>query len=134
MDKIPNNFHLLYELLNEELDIHIYFSIKSIININNPSKIYFYYYKLPYGFLWDKIKNNLILQKINIPDIYLKDIKLFFSKNKYIIIFKNLIEYGGIYLDINSICINPIKDLLKYNFVKSKNYEIICSEKIIYGT
>ena len=132
IDKIPNNFHLLYESLNEELDIHIYFSIKSIININNPSKIYFYYYKLPSGFLWDKIKNNLLLQKINIPDIYLKDIKLFFEKNKYIIIFKNLIEYGGIYLDINSICINPIKDLLKYNFVKSKNYEIICSEKKSY--
>ena len=132
IDKIPNNFHLLYESLNEELEIHIYFSIKSIININNPSKIYFYYCKLPSGLLWDKIKNNLILQKLNIPKIYLKDIKLFFEKNKYIIIYKNLIEYGGIYLDINSICINPIKDLLKYNFVKSKNNEIICSEKKSY--
>ena len=131
-NKIPNNFHLLYESLNEILDIHIYFSIKSIININNPCKIYFHYYKIPSGVLWNKIKNYLILYKINIPVNCLNDPKLYLKKHKYIIIYKNLIEYGGIYLDINSICINPMKELLKYNFVKSKNNEIICSEKKSY--
>jgi hypothetical protein len=127
--KIPNIFHLIYESKNIDFEPYIFFCIKSIIEINKPEKIYFYYNNLPRGKLWNKIENELILKKIDIPDNYVNSIDDFYIKYKKIIIYKNLIEYGGIYLDINSICISPLNDLLKYDFIKSNNDEIICSAK-----
>ena len=69
---IPNIYHFIYENNKylEDIDIFSYFSIKSILEINNPEIIYFNYINLPKGYLWNKIKNNLILQKIIIPKIY----------------------------------------------------------------
>ena len=127
--KIPNIFHLIYESKNIDFEPYIYFCIKSIIEINKPEIIYFYYNNLPKGKLWNKIENKLNLKKIDIPNNYLNNIDDFYIKYKKIIIYKNLIEYGGIYLDINSICINPLNNLLKYDFIKSMNDEIICSAK-----
>lgn len=128
-NKIPNIFHLIYESKNIDFEPHIYFCIKSIIEINKPEIIYFYYNNLPTGKLWNKIEDNLNLKKIEIPNNYLNNINDFYKNYKKIIIYKNLIEHGGIYLDINSICIKPLNHLLKYNFIKSNNDEIICSIK-----
>ena len=130
MLKIPNIFHIIYDKDNyKDIEVYIFFSIKSFIEINRPNEIYFHYISIPNGYLWNKIKDNLILKKIIVPKKYENNKLLFIEKYKYVIIYKKLIDYGGIYLDINSISINPINNLLKYNFVKSKNNEIICSEK-----
>jgi len=139
---IPNIFHFINEKIynNEHGDIEVYkyFSILSAFNINNPKKIFYHYYNLPNGFLWEKLNNILkdkfILIKINIPNTFKNNIKNFFLKFKLILIYQILKAYGGIYLDINSISINPINILLKYNFFKSKNNEIIGSEKESYMT
>jgi hypothetical protein len=48
------------------------------------------------------------------------------------LIFNNLYNFGGIYIDLNSICINPIKNILKHNFAKTKDNTIIYSEKKSY--
>ncbi len=130
---IPKYFHFFYnnDIIND-IEDYIYISIKSFIEINNPSKVYFHYFNLPSGNLWNKIKDNLILNKILIPKKYNNNINYYFEKYKKILIYKNLIEYGGIYLDTNSISINPITNLLKYNFFKSKYDEIIGCEKDSY--
>lgn len=131
MDIIPNIFHFIYDLefMNMDIEINIYFSIKSIIKINNPELIYFYYIYLPSGILWNNIKNNLTLKKIELPEEYKNNIKLFFQKYKNMIIYKNLFEYGGIYIDKYTLLINPINDLFSHYHIKSKNNEIICSVK-----
>ena len=126
-ERIPNIFHLIYN--NKEFGVHIFLSIKSIIEINKPISIYFHYDNIPEGYLWDIIKDKLILKKINVPIIYKNNQNIFYDTYKNIIIFKNLIEYGGIYIDINSICIKPFTELLKYPFIKSSNNEIVCSER-----
>jgi GR25 family glycosyltransferase involved in LPS biosynthesis len=90
-------------------------------------KIIFYYLdNLPKGKYWDKIKDRLIIQKIEMSKkvffYYFKNIKL---KNK--IIYKLLFENGGgIFVDKNVLFIKPIDDFLKYDFVKTSNYEIVC--------
>ena len=43
-DYIPNYFHVLYYSENKELKPYIFLSIKSIIEINNTSIIYFHYF------------------------------------------------------------------------------------------
>ena len=128
---IPNIYHFIYENNKylEDIDIFSYFSIKSILEINNPEIIYFNYINLPKGYLWNKIKNNLILQKIIIPKIYNNSLFIFFQKYRKQLIYYYLKKSGGIYIDIYSITLNNFSPLLKYNFVKSINDEIICSEK-----
>jgi hypothetical protein len=138
---IPNIFHYIDEKLynNEYTDIELYkyFSILSIFNINKPKKIFFHYCcNLPNGVLWNKLKNilndKLSFIKVNIPNTFKNNIKFFFLKFKIILIYQILKAYGGIFIDSNTIFINPINDLLKYNFFKSKNNEIIGSEKESY--
>lgn len=131
---IPKYFHFFYSSNNiiNDIEDYIFISIKSFIEINNPDKVYFHYFNLPNGNLMDKIKSKLILKKILIPKKYENNSILYFEKYKKILIYKNLIEYGGIYLDTNSISINPFTNLLKYNFFKSKNDEIIGCEKDSY--
>lgn len=121
MTNIPNIYHIFYDKINNNIFLEYeYYAIKSIIEVNNPSKIYFNYTVLPYGIFWDMISNKLILLNVKL----LNDIKI-----KNILIFKSLIDYGGIYISINSICINPCSDLLNNKFIKSKNNEFICCEK-----
>ena len=130
---IPNYLHFFYHKNpNNDIKDYMFISIKSYIEINNPIKVYFHYFNLPYGNLWDKIKNKLILKKILLPKQYENNSDTYFEKYKKILIYKNLIDYGGVYLDNNSISINPITQLLKYNFFKSKYDEIIGSEKNSY--
>jgi hypothetical protein len=131
---IPKYFHFFYSNnnINNDIEDYIFISIKSFIEINNPDRVYFHYFNLPNGNLMNKIKNNLILKKILIPKKYENNSIFYFEKYKKILIYKNLIEYGGIYLDNNSISINPFTNLFKYNFFKSKNDEIIGCEKDSY--
>ena len=116
--KIPNIFHFVYHKENDidDIEIHKYFGIKSAYEINNLPVIYFHYYNnLPDGLLWDKIKNILTLNKLD-------------DDEGMITILKILLKFGGVYLNINTISINPINKLLKYNFFKSENNEIIGAE------
>jgi hypothetical protein len=131
---IPNIYHYVYDIenINSDIEIYFYFSLKSIIEICNPELIYFYYINLPEGKLWDNIKNKLILKNIKIPNEYKNDLTLFLNKFKKTIIYMNLIDCGGIYIDKFTLMINPLDKLFTYNFVKSKNSEIICSEKNSY--
>lgn len=130
---IPNNFHFIYKE-NEYNDIKEYqfLCIYSCIEINKPNKIYFHYINLPNGDLWNIIKEKLILKKIIIPENYENNPFEYLSKFEKAFIYKTLIHYGGIYSDIHTIFINPIIFLLKYNFFKSKNDEIIGSEQQSY--
>jgi len=122
---VPNIYHLFYTDINNNFNICNYFCIKSIIEINKSEKIYFNYIILPTCTLWDKIKDKLILKRIFMP---YEDKKKDLEVVRNILIYKSLLDLGGIYIDLNSICINPISEI-KDDFIKSKNNEIICSEK-----
>ena len=129
-DIIPNIFHFINE--TSYLEDYKYFSILSAFEINRAEKIFLHYYYLPSGKLFNKLKekisDKLILVKINIPIIFKNNFNMFFLKFRLLFIYQILKKYGGIYLNINTISINPLTELLKYNFFKSENNEIIGSE------
>jgi hypothetical protein len=106
--------HFIYGLdINEthSFEIYKYLSIVSAINIHNPKQVIFHYKNEPFGIYWDKLKefnpNNFILKKIIEPKYPNKNIKHFSHKTDYL---KLLIlkEYGGLYLDIDTISINKL--------------------------
>jgi hypothetical protein len=126
---IPNIYHFFYKKNSEDLDIISYFAIKSIIEINKPEFIYFNYDYLPNGFLWNKIEKDLTLKKINIPKKYINNEKDYFNIYKYSLIYKELKNYGGIFLDLGFLCLKSFKELLDNSYLKSVNNELIMAEK-----
>lgn len=120
LNKIKDIYHYIYDNeCNSDIEIYIYFSIKSIIEIGNPKRIYLYYIQLPNGKLWNNLIDNIYFNKI---ELILNKFKLVNKKN---IIYEILNKYGGVYIDKYSILINSINNLINYDYKKSSNDEII---------
>jgi len=131
--KIPNILHFIYGFKeqNEEFELYKYLSIKSAHDLNKPDKIYFYYYNEPFGYWWNKIKEYLTLIKV-IPPTEIYGNKLYhYAHQADVIRLQKLIEHGGIYLDIDTICLKSFSDLLHYDFVMGRQTN--CDNTETYG-
>lgn len=107
---------------SEEFLFSYYIAVYSAYLINNPDTIYFYYHYEPYGTWYDTLKliPNLKLVKIDIPThIGDKEIKQTAHKADWVRM-NILYNKGGVYLDIDTICVKPWKHLLKENIVLGK--------------
>lgn len=116
---IPNIIHFVYgfKKQDKEFELYKYLAIKSAIDVNNPIKVYFHYRYEPYGKYWDLIKSKLTLEYVNPPaEIYGNEL-LHYAHQSDIIRLQKLQKYGGIYLDIDTICLKSFDDLRKNDFV-----------------
>ena len=116
---IPNILHFVYGFKEqtEEFELFKYIAIESAYQVNKPDAIYFYYWYEPFGQWWDKIKPRLTLVKTPIPtEIFGRPIK-HYAHAADIVRLQKLNEIGGIYLDIDTICLKPFTDLLDNEFV-----------------
>ncbi len=118
-EKIPNIIHFVYGFKEqtEEFDLYKYLAIKSAYDVNKPDKIYFYYFYEPYGYWWNKIKPYLTLEFINPPTEIYGNKVYHYAHKADIVRLQKLIEHGGIYLDIDTICLRSFSDLLNYDFL-----------------
>jgi len=132
---IPNIVHYIYGLKeqNEEFPFLFYYGILSNILINNPIKIFFHYTYLPHGYWWNKIQNYLTLNYINFNNLEFngEKVKSYAHKSDYIRLML-LYKYGGIYYDIDTLCVKSHNFLLKeYDLVLGiqekykNNYDLI---------
>ena len=121
---IPNVCYFVFgfKKQTEEFMFCYFISVYSAYLINKPDAIYFYYHYEPYGKWWDELKNipKIKFKKINIPTT-IGDKKIIEVAHKADIVrMKLLNENGGIYLDIDTICVRPWKKLLKNKVVLGK--------------
>lgn len=119
---------------NDEFSLSQYLSIDSLFLTNNIKKLIIYYYYIPFGKLWDKLKNKYIdlieLEEIKIPE------KLF-NKFKLSIILDILYKHGGIYFEKNTLFLNKLdfiydninNDISKELFIITSNYSILYSNE-----
>jgi len=97
-----------------------YLAIKSAVELNKPVSVYFHYDYEPAGVWWDKAKPLLQLKKIKAPDSFM-DRPLFHLAHKTDIVrLLALKEMGGIYIDLDTISVKPLTDLLNNSFVIGK--------------
>jgi hypothetical protein len=116
---IPNIIHFVYGFKEQssEFDVTKYIAIMSAYHLNKPDKIYFHYKFSPYGPLWDKVKPYLTLMPTDPPEtIFGKKVNRYAHKAD-IVRLNVLNEMGGIYMDIDTVCLRPINELMKYDFV-----------------
>jgi FkbM family methyltransferase len=101
-------------------------SILSAKFVIKPDKIYFWYRNEPYGKYWEICKPYLDLKLVEDYDKITKGTEVkelsHHAHKSDIIRMKKLIEIGGIYLDIDTITVKPIDDLLH-------NKAVMCKER-----
>ncbi|KEF39760.1 Capsular polysaccharide synthesis protein [Schinkia azotoformans MEV2011] len=117
MAKVPNIFHFVFGLRPQKEPFHFayYMCLLSCLIVNQPEKIYFHYKHLPYGKWWDRIRPHLSLNKIEedsfISSYQYKNKEL--EKYRYahlsdITRLEILLEYGGVYADIDTLFVNKL--------------------------
>jgi len=131
--KIPNTIHFVFGLVEqkEEFNLYRYIAIKSAFEVNKPDVLYFHYIYEPCGYWWEKIKPLLTLNKVNPIDEIFGNKVCHYSHMADIIRLQKLHEYGGIYLDIDTICLTSFSNLLCYDCVFGEQKDINSDE--IYG-
>ena len=113
---IPNKMHFVFGLSEDfggkPWKLCHYLSVKSAIEINKPEKAYLYYKHKPEGEWFEKIESELELVKIEPPKEIFGNPLLHVAHQTGVIRLQVLIEEGGIYMDVDTISVNPFTDLL----------------------
>lgn len=127
---IDNVIHFNFGLIEqkEEFLFCYYLAVFSAYLINSPSKIVFKYHFKPHGIWWDKLLciPYLEIVHIDIPTHFGKKAILKTAHASDYVRMHTLYDEGGIYLDIDTICVKPYTHLLKHDMVlgKQTNHEI----------
>jgi hypothetical protein len=97
-----------------------YLAIKSAIALNNPDNVFFYYCYEPTGIWWDKTKPLVTLEKVAPVHFFMGQPILHFAHQSDVIRLLALKEKGGIYMDLDTISVQPLTPLLHNKFVIGK--------------
>jgi hypothetical protein len=118
---IPNILHFVFGMApdfgGKPFSLAHYLSVRSAVELNKPDKALFHYQYEPEGEWWQKAKPFLSLNKIIAPDSFM-DKPLFHVAHKADVVrLQALKETGGIYLDLDTISVKPLTDLLNHSFI-----------------
>ena len=123
---IPKIVHFVFGFKEQTEEFHFIYAmaIASAKIMINPEKIYFWYHHEPYGRYWDFVKGFLTMEKVDIPKNLLDKPVKKHQHSADIVRLDKISKYGGIYLDIDTICVRPIDDFLSHDIVigQEKNY------------
>lgn len=119
---IPRVAHFVYGLADQREPFHFlhYVSLESCRRVLEPEVIYFHHKHLPWGPWWERIEPHLTLREVDhvaevltarylpgrVPDSYR------YAHHADFIRLDALIEYGGLYADIDTIFLHPFPDEL----------------------
>ncbi|MBX2991126.1 MAG: glycosyl transferase [Bacteroidetes bacterium] len=122
--RIPNQFHFVFVKQSEPFHLAFYLCIESCLQVNKPDKIFFHFLKRPYGRLWDSIKERITPVQLDgaayrareesvkkkIPGSWSR--KFSYAIVSDFIRLEKLVEYGGIYADVDTLFVNPLPERL----------------------
>ena len=118
---IPNIFHFVFGMASDfggrPFSLSHYISIKSAIDVNQPETVYFHYEFEPSGHWWELIKPMLTLNKISAPESFMGSPLYHVAHKADVVRLQALKKTGGIYLDLDTICVKPLHDLYHHSFI-----------------
>jgi hypothetical protein len=125
---IPNIFHFVFGLEKnadgKPFSLAHYLAIKSASEVNNPETILFHHQYEPEGECWQKAKPLLTLNKVEAPSKFMGRPIYHVAHKADVIRLQALRDTGGIYLDMDTICVKPITGLLSEKFVIGKELNL----------
>lgn len=135
MARVPNYFHFVFGLKEQNTPFHLmyYICLQSCIEVNNPEKVYFYYVHEPFGPYWELIKPRLTLVKVA-PNTFVEKFKypkigrkkLSYAHQADFIRLEKLLEKGGVYADMDTLFVKKLPaELFNKPFVLGREPDII---------
>jgi hypothetical protein len=122
--RIPNLIHFCYGLCeNPPFGFLEYLAIKSAIDLNQPDAVFFHHKYLPSGTWWESIRPLLTLVAVDPPTEIFGNRIWHHAHQADVIRLNALIEHGGIYLDIDTLCVRSFDDLRGHKCVMGKQSE-----------
>ena len=116
---IPNRFHFCYGLAPAPQDflyVH-YLAIYSAIVLNRPERATVYYHYEPKGKWWQEAHALADFQQVDPPaEIHGRPLK-HFAHQADVLRLQRLLQDGGIYLDVDTLCLRPFAPLLEHKTV-----------------
>ena len=117
---IPNILHFVFGMApdfgGKPFSLVHYLSVKSAIELNKPVSAVFHYQFEPEGEWWEKTKSLITLNKIVSPDSFMGQPLYHVAHKADVVRLQALKETGGIYLDLDTISVKPLIDLLNHSF------------------
>jgi hypothetical protein len=118
---IPKIIHFIYGLKEDfggiPFSLVHYIAIKSAYEVNRPEQMNFFFQYEPEGEHWEKAKPYLNLIPVKPPTEIFGNPLCHPAHQSDVMRLMILIQYGGIYLDLDTICVKPFDDLLHHKFV-----------------
>ena len=124
-DRIPNIVHFIYGLKgpDEPLYYFHYLAVLSAILVNQPDTVYFHYQYRPVGPWWEEIERLVVPVKQTARDRIGTQLLTHYAHKSDVMRLEILLEQGGVYLDIDTLCLKPWRELLNNAFVIGEEME-----------
>jgi hypothetical protein len=131
---IPNRWLFVFGLKEQTEPFHLvhYLCLKSCLDVNRPEQILFLYHYEPYGRYWDLIKPALTLERIEL-DPFIQNYpyrdrivrRYSYAHQADFVRLARLVEYGGVYSDMDMIFVNPLPSrLFEHLFVLGREEDV----------
>jgi hypothetical protein len=125
---IPNIFHFVFfserEFSERPFSLSHFLAIKSAKDVNEPVEIYFHYQYEPTGEWWEKIKPLLTLRQLKAPESFMGKPLNHVAHKADVVRLQALYEFGGIYLDLDTICVKSLAALFSNHFVMGQELNL----------
>lgn len=113
---IPDIIHFIYVGGRPFSFIH-YLAVYTAWKVNRPDILYFHHTEEPQGIWWQKARPLLTLNRVApVTEVFGNPVK-YPAHQADVIRLEMLQRFGGIYLDLDVVCLNPFKPLLEKTFV-----------------
>jgi hypothetical protein len=132
---IPRIAHFVFGLREQDRPFHLvhYLALESCRRVLRPETIYLHYKHLPYGVYWDLIRPHLTLREVDLaPEVLhgpaaspLIPAQYSYAHHADFARLDALIEYGGIYADMDTLFVRPFPaELYSRPFVIGREYPV----------
>jgi hypothetical protein len=121
---IPNILHFVFGMApdfgGKPFSLCHYLSVRSAVELNKPDKAILHYQYEPEGEWWLRAKPFLTLNKIIAPDSFMGRPLYHVAHKADVIRLQALKETGGIYMDLDTISVRPLTELLIHSCIISQ--------------
>jgi hypothetical protein len=118
---IPNIIHFIFGLTEDfggrPFCLIHYLAVRSAYETNHPDKIYFHHCHEPSGEWWEKAKPYVELVRVTPPTEIFGNPLLHYAHVADVLRLEALLKYGGIYLDIDVLCLKSFAPLRRFETV-----------------
>jgi hypothetical protein len=121
---IPNIIHFVFGLDKnfggKPFSFIHFLAVYSAWKVNRPDKILFHYHYEPDTVWWKQAREYVQLNQIDVPDEVFGNPISHFAHKADVVRLRQLMEHGGVYLDLDVFCLNPFAPLFDHEMVMGR--------------